>query len=211
MVDDRYSDQEQLEAIKKWLKSNGPGIIAGIVLGLAAIGGWQYWTSYQRSQAENASILYDTLVAAVKQNDIPKAKAQSAVLQSDYAKSAYATLAAFMMAKVAVDNDENSKAIANLQWVLGHNENPEMQTIARLRLARVLLAEQLYDKALVELGKIDNTAFTGELEELKGDIYSAQNQSDQARSAYEAALAAQGQSGGGSLLQMKLDNLPTPE
>jgi predicted negative regulator of RcsB-dependent stress response len=211
MVDDRYSDQEQLETIQKWLKSNGPGIIAGIILGLAAIGGWKYWTSYQQSQAEKASILYDTLTAALAQDDKPKAKAQAVVLQSDYADSAYATLAAFMMAKIAVDDNDNAKAVDSLQWVLDHDKHSEMQDIARLRLARVLLAEQRTDQALSELNKVTNKAFSGEVEELKGDIYLAQDKPEQARTAYEAARAALGQSGGGALLQMKLDNLPKQE
>jgi predicted negative regulator of RcsB-dependent stress response len=211
MVDDRYSDQEQLETIQKWLKSNGPGIIAGIILGLAAIGGWKYWTSYQQSQAEKASILYDTLTAALAQDDKPKAKAQAVVLQSDYADSAYATLAAFMMAKIAVDDNDNAKAADSLQWVLDHDKHSEMQDIARLRLARVLLAEQRTDQALSELNKVTNKAFSGEVEELKGDIYLAQDKPEQARTAYEAARAALGQSGGGALLQMKLDNLPKQE
>jgi predicted negative regulator of RcsB-dependent stress response len=211
MVDDRYSDQEQLETIQKWLKSNGPGIIACIILGLAAIGGWKYWTSYQQSQAEKASILYDTLTAALAQDDKPKAKAQAVVLQSDYADSAYATLAAFMMAKIAVDDNDNAKAADSLQWVLDHDKHSEMQDIARLRLARVLLAEQRTDQALSELNKVTNKAFSGEVEELKGDIYLAQDKPEQARTAYEAARAALGQSGGGALLQMKLDNLPKQE
>ena len=41
------SEDEQVEAIKQWLKKNGPGIVAGIAIGLAAIGGWRWWQNYQ--------------------------------------------------------------------------------------------------------------------------------------------------------------------
>ena len=150
-------------------------------------------------------------MAAAEQDDISTARAQATVLQSDYAGSAYASLAAFMMAKLAVEKDDYAKAILELQWVLNNDEQTEMQDIARLRLARVLLAADQSDKALGELSKITSTAFTGEVEELRGDIYLAQNKPDQARTAYEAARAAQGQGGAGSLLQMKLDSLPAAE
>lgn len=211
MVDDRHSDQEQLEAIQRWLKTNGPGIIAGIALGLAAIGGWQYWTRYQQSQAENASVLYDNVIAAIEQDDMPKASGQAIALRDDYADSLYAALATFRLAKVDVDNGENTKAIAQLEWVLENNQQPEIQDIARLRLARLLLAEERLSDARTQLDQVVSKSFTAELEELKGDVLLAQNQPDQARTAYQAALAAQGSSGGGTLLQMKLDSLANPE
>ena len=211
MVDDRQSDQEQIETIQRWLKANGPGIIAGIALGLAAIGGWQYWTKYQQGQAENASVLYDNLVTAIDQDDIPKASGQAIVLRDDYPESIYAALATFMLAKKAVDDGENDKAIKQFEWVLENNKQPEIQDIARLRLARVLLAEKRFSEANTQLSRVVSQTFTAELEELKGDIYMAQDQSDQARTAYQAALTAQGVSGGGTLLQMKLDSLTTPE
>lgn len=211
MVDERQSDDEQLEAIQRWLKSNGPGIIAGIALGLAAIGGWQYWTKYQQGQAENASILYDNLVTAIDQDDIPKASGQAIVLRDDYPESIYAALATFMMAKADVEDGENEKAIKQFEWVLENNKQPEIKDIARLRLARLLLAEERFSDASSQLSQVESKSFTAELEELKGDIYMAQNQPDQARTAYQAALAAQGVSGGGTLLQMKLDNLSSPE
>ena len=37
------SEEEQVQAIKKWGKENGPGIIAGLILGLGALFGWRYW------------------------------------------------------------------------------------------------------------------------------------------------------------------------
>ena len=36
-------EEEQIEAIRNWWKENGRSVIAGAVLGLAAIFGWQGW------------------------------------------------------------------------------------------------------------------------------------------------------------------------
>jgi len=45
------SEEEQVDKLKKWWDSNGKQIIAGAVLGLAGIFGWNYYVDYQDSQA----------------------------------------------------------------------------------------------------------------------------------------------------------------
>lgn len=205
MVDEFSSEQEQVEAIKKWLRSNGPGIIAGIVIGLAAIAGWRFWGDYQRSQAEQSSLLYDTLIAAIDADDLARAKGQAAVLKSDYEDSAYAALAALMLAKNAVSEEDYAGAIEELAWVIEHSPETDLATIARLRLSRVLFASERYAEAQRLLEQIENSQFAAELKELEGDIYLAMNDYAKARNAYQAAQAA---AGGSSLLQLKLNNLP---
>jgi predicted negative regulator of RcsB-dependent stress response len=54
---------------------------------------------------------------------------------------------------------------------------------------------------------VTSAHFSAELQELKGDLYLAGNESVKARAAYQAALET---GNGSALLQMKLDNLPTP-
>ncbi len=54
MIDPYASEDEQVEAIKKWLKENISSIIAGIIIGLGGIFGWQLWTNYQTDEAEQA-------------------------------------------------------------------------------------------------------------------------------------------------------------
>ena len=208
MVDGFSSEREQVEAIKKWLKSNGPGIIAGIVIGLAAIGGWRFWGDYQRAQAEKSSVLYDTLVQAISADDLPKAQGQAAVLKDDYSESAYTALASLMLAKSAVADDDYDTASNELEWLIQHSPQADLVAIARLRLSRVLFAKQRYADAQQQLSQIESPEFAAELKELEGDIYLAQNDIDKARVAYLAAQAAGSGAGGSSLLQLKLDNLP---
>jgi predicted negative regulator of RcsB-dependent stress response len=207
MIDQFSSEQEQLETIQKWLKTHGPGIIAGIAIGLALIGGWRFWQGYEQRQAENASALYDSLVRAVRADDAPKAAGPAAVLKDDYAGSAYSALAALLLAKQAAEDNDYAKARAELEWVIAHSRLPELVDIARLRLARVLLAQEQFAEARAQLDQIKSTSLTAEVEELKGDIYLATNEPQQARTAYEAARAAAGSGAGGSLLQLKLDSL----
>lgn len=210
MAEHYVSEEEQVESIKKWLKANSGAIVAGIVIGLAVIFGWQYWTAYQAEQAEQASLQYQTLTRAIEDTAVAKARQQGQVLVEEFPTSPYAALAALWLAKLAVDEGDNAAALEQLQWVIEHASQDELKDIARLRLVRVLLAEGRLDDAEVRLEQVSNPSFTAELEELKGDLYLKRNDPLKARAAYEAARTALGSSGGGTLLQVKLDNLPSP-
>ena len=213
MVDEFNSEQEQIEAIRKWLRTHGPSVAAGIVIGLALIAGWRYYGQYSRDQAEHASRIYDTLLQAAEREDVAQARGEGAVLKDDYADSAYSALAALRLAELAVEENEYATAAEELRWLAGNDDaDPYMVAVARLRLARLLLAQGDYGPARDELEKLpEGGAWTAEAEELKGDIYLADNQFEMARTAYQAAQAAAGPGGSSSLLQLKLDNLPVTE
>lgn len=205
---DQLSDQEQLEAITRWLRKNGPGIVAGIAIGLAAVVGWRWWQDHQRTQAEIASRYYETLLVAMDNDDAPRARGQAAVLTDAYADTTYGVLAALTLARLDAEAGKTDAAIDWLEWVLARTDQRELRDIARLRLARLLLAEEQFDAARAQLDQILGSEFAAEQEELRGDIHAASGRIEQARTAYQAALAARGSDGeGASLLRWKLDQL----
>ena len=199
-----YSDQEQVDKIKDWLKANGPGIIAGVVLGLVAIGGWQWWQSRTQAQAETASRYYNSMLEAVSLGDVAQTRHYATVLTDEFDRSHYAVLAALLVARLDVEGRDYAAALTQLQWALEQTRDQALQSIIRLRLARVLLAEQQWDLAHAQLDQVSAPEFTAEREELRGDVYRAQNQPDQARQAYETALTASGD----QRLRWKLHSLP---
>ena len=69
------SEQEQIEAIKKWWKENGTAIITGLVLGVAALSGWKYWQSRQQAIAENASTAYQEMLELLAEDKQQQAAA----------------------------------------------------------------------------------------------------------------------------------------
>ena len=104
------TDEEQVEAIKKWWKENGRSVVGGLVLGFAVIGGWQGWQGYQRSQGENASLVFDSMRQAVLTKNFDKALEDGKRLIGEYGGSAYASLAAMELAKLAYQRGEKSVA-----------------------------------------------------------------------------------------------------
>ena len=64
-----YSEAEQLERAKGWLKTNGIWIVAGIAIGAGGLGGWHWYQDRREAQAETASARYEELVDAFTRND----------------------------------------------------------------------------------------------------------------------------------------------
>ena len=201
---EQYNDDERVDDLKKWWKDNGASIIAGIVLGLVAIFGWQYWNSYRDGRAEKASLAYDGFVEAVEQPDVEQARQRGQTLLTDFPNSSYTVLAALQLAKLEMDGNDSTAATQHLEWVIANARIVEFKDIARLRLARVLFTAGQPTEAEKLLEGVTTASMNAERDELKGDLYLAGGDLTKARAAYTAALAVRG---GNPLLQLKLDNL----
>lgn len=204
------TEQEQLEAIRKWWKENGAAIVAGIVIGLGAVIGWQQWNAWQVRQSEGASALYQQAMEAIQGGDVDGAAIVVEELVVDYGGSPYAALAQFALAGNDIEQNRLQSARERYRWVVENGAQPEHVDIARLRLARVLLAEGEHAAALAELGGIAS-AFFAEVSELKGDIHAAQGDINSAREAYQSAVATLAIEGGSNpWLTMKLESVTAP-
>ncbi len=207
---DYTNDQEQWEAIKAWWKANGRMLVIVIVLGLALSFGFQFWRQHKIKQSETASALYDQMLAGYTAGSAPLFQDLAKDLENNYSATPYASLAALFEAKNAAEKGDLDTALQKLQWAGDHAKGKSWQQIARIRAARVLLAQHKPDAALTLLQKVDDEGFLPEINEVKGDVYLTQGKLADARVAYQAAL--QSISGLPQLksdLQMKLEQLPT--
>ncbi len=182
-------EQEKLDDLKAWWEQNGKYVSAAVVLVALIVIGVQGWRWYQRTQAEQASVLYQAVSAAVKLNDSAKAKEPATQIEDRYARTAYAPRAALLYAKMLYDGGDKAGARAQLQWVVDHANEDELQAIARFRLAQAMLDEKQYDEALKMLDIKTDDAFTGVFADLKGDILITAGKPTEAKAAYETALA----------------------
>lgn len=202
------TDEERVEALKKWWKENGKSLIAGVALGLSALFGWQAWVAGKNSEAESVSNHYTRMVATLEAGKHEEAQQQAAEIIGQFSKSPYAVLAALSIASLKVEQDDLLGASTQLQWALEHAALEEMQQLIRLRLARVQLALDETDQALATLSGVDAGSFLPAYEELMGDVYAKQGQYAQAMEAYGNALGKlEFNSQHRALLQLKLDDL----
>lgn len=201
------TEQDQVEALKKWWKENGRSVIAGLVIGVGGIGGWKLWMDRQEKQAINASTAYERLVQVVSTQRDTEAREQGDRLMQDYPKSAYATLSSLRLARLSLGQGNRDDARQYLQWVLDQAAQEELKDIARLRLARLLMADGQLGEALALVSAEGPAGFQAPYQETRGDILAAKGDAAGARAAYGRALAGLSPTGNRRLLQMKLDNL----
>ena len=182
-------EQEKLDDLKAWWEQNSKYVSAAVLVVALVVIGVQGWRWYQRTQAEQASVLYQAVSQAARANDISKAKEPASQIADRYARTAYAPRAALLYAKMLYDSGDKAGARAQLQWVVDHASGDELKAIARFRLAQAMLDEKQYDDALKTLDVKTDDAFAGLFADLKGDILAAAGKSAEAKSAYETALA----------------------
>ena len=203
------SEEEQVQALKDWWKENGRAVIAGLVIGIALIGGYRYWSNWQKTQAEQASLLYVDVMAAVVRQDQEKAASIGQQMIENYPDTSYAALSAMLLAGLAARQQDYPTAAARLQWVLDNSGDEGFRQVARLRLARVLGAQGKPDQALALLDKTDVAGFASLIHEVRGDLLARQKQAGAAAESYRKALSdlkmdAQRR----KALEMKLNSLP---
>jgi predicted negative regulator of RcsB-dependent stress response len=184
-------EQEQLEDIKHFWKQYGNLITWTLVLALGGFAAWQGWNWWQREQSLKASAMYDELERVADAGDAARAAQAFAELKERYPRTAFAEQGGLLAAKVQFDKGQADNARAALGWVAEHAIEGEYKTVARLRLAGLLLDAKQYDEALKQLDAAkDDKAFEGLVADRRGDVLLAQGKKDDARAAYQAAYQA---------------------
>jgi len=204
------TEEEQVAALKAWWKENGQATLIGVGLGIAVILGWNYWQDYQRGQAEQAAGLYAQLLKAQASDQKESVIKLAEQMESQFKGSDYVLFSELMAAKVKAEQGDLAAAKQILEKV-AKASNKELANIAKIRLVRLLMANKEYEQGLKLINDIDpatSASFSGQYDELTGDLYVALDRVDQARTSYQNALRNGQQS---PLLQMKLDDLTPPE
>jgi predicted negative regulator of RcsB-dependent stress response len=202
------TEQEELEALKKWWKENGRVVVVGLVLGLGGVFGWTTWQSRVEASAERLSIVYQNMVDSAASDGHVEAAQQADGIIADHPDSEYAVLAGLLGAKSALAAGRPEDAGRFLDWVIENAARVELRDVARIRKARLLLDEGQHDAGLTVLDQVDTAAFAATVDELRGDILVESRDTQAAAQAYAAALASNVVSGGmRARVQMKLDDL----
>jgi predicted negative regulator of RcsB-dependent stress response len=210
LVDELLSEKEQIEAIRGWWQENGRYIVSGVVLGIALLVGWNYWSSEKEQSAAAASALYEALTVDVANTEVEEAEAKAADLYQNYDTTVYAGQARLAMAKLYMSVGRDQDAADELAALVVGDGDGELQMIGRLRLAKVLLYQEKPQEVVDLLQGYGNTAFAARYQETLGDAYVQLGQFEAAREAYTAALVDNPQvpTVDADLVRMKLNDLP---
>jgi len=206
---DYETEEQQVEAIKKWWKENSTMVVTGISIGVASIFGWQYYQTESAKHAEQASILYEqVLINSSNPAKINDQLASVNQLEAEFNDTPYASLSALIVAKQQLAAGQIEKAQQQYRWVIENAKQDELKYLAKIRLSRLLLAADELDKALALLNESYPESFNAMVLELKGDVLSTQGNKAEAKTFYTQALSLS--KGANRWLQLKIDDIGEP-
>lgn len=199
------SEEQQVEAIKRFWREYGITIVAGVIIGLGGLYGFRYYQSNQLAQAEQASASFEQLLVA-KENQQDNWLTDAEEYMVAHEKTSYAHFAAMLKAREAVMQGDYDAATQQLNWVISKSDDHVITAIARLRLARVHLQLQQSAEALTILETNVPASFKGQQHELMGDIHLDRGDAVAAKRAYLVAFSRD-TAESNQLLKIKLDEL----
>lgn len=194
MAFNEFDEYETSEKVRDWLRRNAASIVGGVLLGVGGLWGWHAWQESRVGERERAEAAYRSLAEALAPDATPEVAAEidarSKLLRDEFGSTAFATLGALLEAKLAVEKGELAEADRLLTKALDQSGDAALRGLVRLRLAELRLAEDKPDAALVLADAVPGTEWRALREELRGDALARLGRADEARRAYEDALAA---------------------
>lgn len=201
-------EQEQIDSLKRVWKRYGNIATWVLIVILAIYAAIQGWNWYQRKQAAQASALYYEMQTAVLSGDSQRALQVAKDVQDKFGGTVYAPMISLVAAKMAYENNDAATAKTQLKWVTQNSSEEGYKVLAQVRLAGILLDEKAYDEALGVLSGSAPEAFTGLIEDRKGDIYLAQNKIEEAKASYKVAYEKMAPDNPGrQLVKLKLEEV----
>lgn len=180
-------EQEQIDQLKHFWKQYGNGITWLLILVLGAVGGWNAYQQWQRSQAVQSSAMYDEVERAAKVGDMAKLDRVFGDIKEKFGSTTYAQQAGLLAAKQYHSAGNVDAAKQALHWVAEKSSDPGYQAIAKLRLAGVLADAKAYDEAMVQLSGSFPANFEALVADRKGDILLLQSKKAEALAEYAKA------------------------
>jgi len=202
------TETEQLEAMKAWWQRHQRLITIVVSIVLLSVAGYRYWNWHTDKMTRLASESYERLMVASSTKDSNAIEAYAKTLAEEYPKTVYADAAQLILAKHWVLQSTWDNARNILEHVAFHANMPALQQVARIRLARILIEEKAFDKALSYLDHMDGSVYKPLIDELKADVYAATGRYQEADVLYrEARDEAKVRGIGNLFLDMKANEL----
>lgn len=185
-MSDYLTEEEQVERIKKAWSDYGIPVVAAVVLGIAGLVGFRFYSTSALESSQAASDLYHDFLIARGLGD--EAETLSTQLDTEHESSTYRAFALLHQAKDATDNSDWEGALSLLEQAVEITDGSPVADVVRLRIARVQMQLAQWDAALATLTEVKGNGHQVKVFELSGDIHFANGDLDAARLAYESAL-----------------------
>jgi predicted negative regulator of RcsB-dependent stress response len=206
-VDEYLDEKEQWERLLGGLRQQAPWMLAGVAVVAAAFGGWHLWQVRAEHRALEAAGLYQQALDAFTHNDLDGGVKIADRLVREFSGGAYSDQANLAAARVQAEAQQLDQAAARLTQVMQNTHDPALALVARLRLARVQLAQNKPDEAIKTLDAVPAGAFSARYAEARGDALLLKGDRDGALAQYRAARASGADTVDAELLDLKINEL----
>ncbi|QDY42697.1 YfgM family protein [Candidatus Pantoea soli] len=201
-----YSNEnEQVDALRRFFASNGKALAVGVIVGIAALGGWRFWASHQEGADKAASAQYQQLTRAMQADKPQTLEAVASFVNENH--NTYGALASLDLAKQYVEAGQLDKAITLLQSGLKDTKDANLQAVLNLRLARIQLQQNQADAALTTLNNVQGEGWTAIVADIRGEALLSKGDRQGARDAWSKGAESQASPALKQMLQMKMNNL----
>ena len=209
-MDDLQSEKEQIEELRAWWTEYGRYVIAGVVIAVGGLIGFNQYTGHKLAAQVEASELFESLAVNVVDGKLDEAESIANDLANNYANTTYAAQSRLAMARLYMDKNRDQDAADVLTELLAMRDNDALKNVGRLRLAHVLLYQDKPQEVADLLEGVEVVAFAALYDELLGDAYAALGRTADAGDAYRRAMAdpSPNTTIDRALVQMKLVDLP---
>lgn len=180
-------EQEQLDQLKHFWNQYGNIITWILIVVLGTVAAWNGYQMWQRNQAAQAASMFDEVEKVVRGGDTQKAERAFTDMRERFTKTAYTQQAGLMVAKMAYEAGKADVAKTTLTWLVDNATDSGYASMARLRLAAVLMESKAYDEAIKVLGSGVAEEFAALAADRKGDIYVLQDKKAEAKAEYQKA------------------------
>jgi predicted negative regulator of RcsB-dependent stress response len=180
-------EQEQLDQLKYFWKQYGNAITWLLILVMGSYAGWNGYQYWQKQQSTKAGALFDEVERAASTGDASKLERAWNDMKDRFPGTTYAAQSALLAGKTFQQAEKFDAAVAALKWASESASDEASVQLARLRLANLQIQQKAYDDASKTLAKPFTPAFTGLALDIQGDLYMAQNKSQDAVKAYTDA------------------------
>lgn len=199
------NENDQVDAIKRFFANNGVALVVGLVLGVGAVFGWNYWQSHKTNVLQESAQKFESV-----STQLHSGSAQGIEAAQKFAaetNDVYSAMIGLELAQVAVDKGDLAMAEKSLAGALDKAKTEDMADLINLRLARVQLALGNADAALASIGNIKAKSWQAAAQDVRGDALLQKGDIAGAKAAYTQGLDSEGSQTLKGLLTLKLNNV----
>ncbi|MGP1924736.1 MAG: YfgM family protein [Arsenophonus sp. NEOnobi-MAG3] len=200
------TENKKRDAIKRFFINNTKALVIGLAVGVSAIIGWNYWQSHQAHRLQESAQIFEKISSQLQTGS--KQALASAEQFANETNNIYGVLTNIELAKIALEKSDITGAEKALLMALTNAKLNDLKDLINIRLARVQLALNKTDQALITLTQVKDKGWSMIVEDIRGNILLKKGDITGAREAYFKGIKSTGTEIMKTILKIKINNLP---